>query len=579
MTRNITLTKKILFLLSSKDKRKLIILFFLLLIGIFLEVLSIASLIPLTSTIINANAPANSLIKKLASIFYSSPKQSDFLIFSLILMISIYIIKSIYIIFSSHIQSKFSGNQVAKLSRELFEGYLYQNYSFHLKRNSAELIRNIQNETNQFASALQSLIVLFLEFSVILGLFILLFIKEPLGCLYLCLFLTISVYVYHLYTKNKLLIWGESRQKYAAIANKHLLQGLGGIKDVKLLGKENYFLQQFHNSNKIINNNNIKVNTLSLVPRSYLELLAVISLAGMLVIMIINHKPISDFVPTIGLFIASAFRIIPSFNRIMYSVSVLKFSEPVFNLLYHELNYIKLNQKFITTKKISDIKFFNKINLINLDFQYEKSKKILDKVNIEIKFGDSIAFIGPSGSGKTTLLDLILGLLVPISGKIIIDDHFDINEDLVSWQKNIGYVPQNIYLIDDSIKKNIAFGIEEKNINEKQLSQAIYDSQLKEFIDTLEDGIETNVGERGVRLSGGQKQRIGIARALYNNPNILVLDEATSALDIKTEKEVMASINKLKKMKTIIIVAHRLSTIEDCNKIYKFQDGTIIKEK
>ena len=293
--------------------------------------------------------------------------------------------------------------------------------------------------------------------------------------------------------------------------------------------------------------------------------------------MILQNKPVGDLIPTLGVFVAAAFRMIPSINRIMAALQKVTFSRPVIEVIYNELKDIR-KIKRDNIEPIPKIHLLDKITIENINYAYNDSNKnVLENVSFSILKGSCVGIIGKSGSGKSTLIDIMLGLLQPTQGYVKIDA-MDINgnDNLKKWQSAIGYVPQNIYLIDDTLRKNIAFGINENEIDEYAIQNSIIASQLSDFVNELPEGLETMVGERGVRLSGGQRQRIGIARALYNNPDILFFDEATSALDSNTETGVMESINSLKGNKTIIIVAHRLSTLENCDKIYKIENGIIV---
>ena len=280
------------------------------------------------------------------------------------------------------------------------------------------------------------------------------------------------------------------------------------------------------------------------------------------------------------MFAVAAFRLLPSFNRITNFLSIILFNKPAVDAVYHDLKEIEQIEKGTNYNEKENVKrtqLKKKIEIRNVCFHYpESEQKVLDMVSFEIKKNQSVAFIGPSGAGKTTLADILLGALAPTYGEIKVDGE-NINENLRSWQKNLGYIPQTIYLMDDTIKNNIAFGIEESEIDQKKLEEAIEKAQLRDFIEALPEGLETEVGERGVKLSGGQRQRIGIARALYNDPDVLVLDEATSALDNDTEKAVMEAIENLSGSKTLIIIAHRLTTIQNCDIVFEVKEGKVKK--
>jgi len=491
-------------------------------------------------------------------------------------LVLVYLIKAVFLVFLSWKQSRISAELSADLSRSLFLGYLEQPYTFHLQRNSAELLRNIQGEISQFSSVSQSFISLSIELSVVLGVSTLLIWVEPIGALVVTSFLAISAIGFHQLTKNKLLRWGKQRQFHSGLLNQHLLQGLGGVKDVKLMGRENYFIEEYSSHNAANAKVQIKVTTLGLIPRVYLELLAVMGLAGLISLMMLQKKPLELLIPTIGVFVAAAFRLIPSANRIMYFVQQIRYSQPVIEVLYNEFHLIRNTKK--TNIDSSKLYFNSIIKVENLNFNYINTKvNALNNVSICINKGESVGFIGPSGSGKSTLADIILGLLTPNKGKISVDGQ-DIQKNLRSWQDIIGYVPQSIYLTDDTLKRNVAFGISNDKIDDLAVARAIKAAQLYDFVQSLPNKLETYVGERGIRLSGGQRQRIGIARALYHDPEILVLDEATSALDTATEHQVMNAITALQGSKTIIIVAHRLSTVERCERIYRLKQGEIVQE-
>ena len=563
-------------MLSANQERQVVILGTLMIVGVFFEMIGLGALIPALGLMLNPGIINNYPLLNKIFTQLGNPTQLQIVIYGLILLIIIYAIKAIFLIFLSWRQSKFSSELSADLANQLFFGYLKLPYGFHLEKNSAELLRNIQSEVGQFTFISQSVIALSVEISIVIGVALMLLIIEPAGALIITSFLILSVYIFHSLTKKRLLSWGELRQKHTGLANQHLLQGLGGVKDVKLLGREDYFLNEF----SVQNNSNAKiqtrVSTLGLVPRLYLELLAVIGLVGLIIIMVIQNKPIELLLPTMGVFAAAAFRMIPSANRIMTSIQGIRYAKPVVELLYSEIELIRAINEIKNSNEL--IVYHDKLQLKNLSFQYPSSDlKALDNVTLSIIKGQTVGLIGPSGSGKTTLVDIILGLLKPTYGEILSDGK-NINNNIRSWQNQIGYVPQSIYLTDDSLRNNIAFGIPSNEINEIEILNSIKAAQLVEFINSLPNGLDTFVGERGVRLSGGQRQRIGIARALYNNPPFLLLDEATSALDTATEVEVMSEVMAMRGQKTILIVAHRLTTVSTCDIIYRFSSGKIVEE-
>lgn len=570
---------KLRYLLTTSQKKQVIILGFLLLIGTVFEMAGLGILIPALGLMLTPDIGLKYPFFKPYLIFLGNPTQVQLVIGGMIVMVLIYLLKSIFLVFLTWRQSKFTTELSADLGYKLFNGYLHQPYSFHLNRNSAFLIRNIQSDIAQFSNVCQSAITLSLEFSLLAGVALLLIVAEPFGAMIVTVFFAISAFFFQRITKKKLLFWGKQKQLLSGLVNKDLQQGFGGVKDIKVLGREDEFLREFKGHNETFYKILSRISTLNLVPRSYLELLAVIGLAGLIVLLVLQGRSLELLIPTIGIFVAAAFRMIPSVNRIMSSMQTIRFSKPVIDMLFDEFTLINHTRNSFPKSSSPIVVFKNLVELKGLCFMYKDTQsKAIDNICVEIRKGESIGLVGPSGSGKSTMVDLILGLLTPQSGKILIDGK-DIHENLRHWQDQIGYVPQSIFLIDDTIRKNIALGIPEEKIDVKLLESALEAAQLGGFIKTLPDQLETIVGERGVRLSGGQRQRIGIARALYHQPEILVLDEATSALDTETEEKVMEAVNKLKGNKTLILIAHRISTLANCDRIYNLKMGKIVNEE
>ena len=568
--------QKLAYLLSPAQKRQLIILGGLLLIGMLFEMAGLGILIPALGLMLNSDIgkeypKLNPFLDALGN-----PTQIQLVLWGMSILVFVYIIKAVFLSFLSWRQSKFSSELSADLSQNLFMGYMRQPYTFHLQRNSAELLRNIQIEINQFTAVSTAAVNLTLEFCVVFGVAFMLIWVEPLGALVVTSFLGVSAFGFHQLTKHKLLSWGENRQIHQGLANQHLLQSLGGVKDVKLMGREDYFFGEYTTQNQMYAKIMAKVTTLSLLPRMYLELLAVVGLAGLIVLMVMQNKPLDLLLPTLGVFVAAAFRMIPSVNRIMNSIQTIRYSRPVLDVLYDEFQSINNSERYLQKK--AKLNFANDLFLKDLSFNYYNTEyQALNNISMRIKRGESVGFIGPSGSGKSTLVDVILGLLIPVNGTIEVDGQ-DIKYNLRGWQDQIGYVPQSIYLTDDTLRKNVAFGIANDLIDNFSVDRAIKAAQLDEFVASLTEGLETFVGERGIRLSGGQRQRIGIARALYHDPSVLVLDEASSALDSETERGVMEAVTALHGEKTLVIVAHRLSTLSNCDRIYKLDKGKIVEE-
>ena len=571
--------KKLNKLISSSEHKKLVLLIFFLFIGMVFEVLGIGVLLPILTAILNPETLFSNELASSILDFLKINNKDKIIKTALGTLLVIYFSKSVFLIFLSYYQNRFISNISAYLSDKLFLNYIYQNYTFHINRNSSELIKNFQVEITYFSNFLLSTINLFTEATLAFSVVITLFFIEPLGTFIVLIFFGSSSFIFHQFTKTRTAEWGIIREEIDGKISKTVLEALSGIKEVILLGKQSFFKNKLEKHNVVKASMNTKALTLRQVPRYYLELLSVFTLIFFVFIMLSQNKNVDNVIITLGVFVAATFRILPSINRILGSLQHIKYYKSSIDLLYKEFELTdyenqtpKLNCKRKTPHKL--------ISLNQLCFTYPGTKKtILDKVSLALDVGSTIGIIGVSGSGKSTLVNIIVGLFQPTSGEILIDKKFNIQTDLKAWQKAIGYVSQDVFLSDDSILMNVAFGIDKEQIDIDLMGKVLYQSQLTEFIESLPDGYDTKVGERGVQLSGGQKQRIGIARALYRQPDILILDEATSALDTKTEEDIMISIDHLKGQMTIIIVTHRLVTLKNCDKIYSIKEGILSKEK
>jgi ATP-binding cassette, subfamily B, bacterial PglK len=565
--------KKIISLLNASQHKEVAILFIFMLISMILETFSIALIIPVLASIANPNFLIDYPMAADISAFFGSPTKIQLVIGSMVILAVAFLIKSIFLIYMGWRQSKFQAGLRLFISKKLFTGYMHLPYTFHLQRNSAELIRNVTGEVFEFLATVQSVMVIAAEVLVLIGISTLLLIVEPYGFFAVSGLVAITGSMLFLFTRKKVTKLGGERQEHDGKLLQHLQQGLGGVKDAKLLGCEEEFIKQYRYHISKSAYISVRYGVYQMVPRHLFDFVAIVGMTLLVLIMAEQGKPIDTFITSLGIFAVAAFRLMPSANRILHSMQRLRYNLPVVGKIHHEISMFSTPFKKSNFKKV--LTFENKIQIRNVTYIYSGSKKnALSGINITIPKGSSVGFIGESGSGKSTLIDIVLGLLEPTKGDVLIDK-VNIQDDLRKWQDQIGYVPQNIYFTDDTIRKNIAFGTPEGKIDDVAIDKAIQKAGLAIFIDNLPDGVNTEIGERGVRMSGGQKQRLGIARALYHNPEVIVFDEATSALDINTEKNVMNSINKLKGKKTLIIVAHRLSTVSECDKIYHFNQSKL----
>ena len=561
--------KKIRALLPRAQKKALIILSFLLLIGMFFEILGLGILLPILTILLNPEQ-LSEVLAYVTIVDITVFSYNEVMVFCLLSLFFIYVFKTLFLVFITYKQNVILENIGISIQNKLFSKQLYQPYRDHLYRDFSDIIKDVHVEIIYFVSFCRSLITLLVEIALVISILATILYLEPRGALAIGIIFGVLALIFLQLSKKKLKVWGDTREALDRKILKTLTDSLSGIKEVKLFHKEAYFLDALKKNNykkaKIFAN----YQTLSQIPRFYLELITIIGMVGLILVLFYNGVKTTQIVTLLGVFVAAAFRMIPSVNRILSALQNIKYYGATVNKIYNQIIGFDFSKSNKNSKQFA---FDKEIKLEDIQFSY-KEKIILNSTNLEIKKGTTIGIVGASGSGKSTLVDLINGLLKPTKGTITVDG-IEIDEFIKSWQQTIGYVGQEIFLIDDTIKANIAFGMSDQEINMDSIYKALEAAQLSSFIDDLELGIETKVGERGVQLSGGQKQRIGIARALYHNPSVLIFDEATASLDHETEKQVMNSIYNLKQDKTMIIIAHRISTLEDCDQVYEVKNGKI----
>ena len=571
------LVSKIRQLMTPAERRGALFLLGLMFVGMTLETLCTGLVIPAIALMMQQDLATTYPQFQPLLAALGNPTQAELIVNVMLGLVAIYLLKNLFLAFLAWRQTRFAFGVQVQLSQRLFTAYLRQPYTFHLQRNSAQLIRNVTGEVGMFTDAIVNSLNITTELLVLLGISALLLAVEPAGTLIAVLVLGGAALSFHHGMRNRISRWGETRQLHDGLRLQHLQQGLGGAKDVKLLGRESNFLDQYRvHSAKSARVGQFQA-TLLMMPRLWLELMAVAGLATLVITMLAQGRPMATIVPTLGLFAAAAFRLMPSVNRILAAAQVLRYYLPVVNTLHEELQ-LASPEPAARPRGPAAAGFQSDIRLAGVAYAYPAAAvRALDGVALRIRKGESVGFVGPSGSGKSTLVDVILGLLTPGSGQVLVDGE-DVQKNLRAWQDQIGYVPQSIYLTDDTLRRNVAFGLADEAIDNAAVAQAVRAAQLEEFVAALPKGLETMVGERGIRLSGGQRQRIGIARALYHDPAVLVLDEATSALDTATESGVMQAVTALRGAKTILIVAHRLSTVAHCDRLYRLELGRIAAE-
>ena len=568
--------KEFRYIFNRKQKIGLLLLLFAIGIGTFLELAGVTAIMPFINVVMDPSSIQRRWYLKWVYDAFGFQNNTDFIIFVAVVLIVVYVVKNLYLCFMYNMQYRFTYENRRRVATRMLKAYLRQPYSYHRVHPSSELMRNISTDTERMFEGVLSILQLLTEICVCVVLGIYLFIMDKTITIGVGIIMALFLVIFTIGFKNYIAYIGSENRKYAALIVKWLQQSFGGIKEAKILEREEYFLEQFDQNYKKSAGYDRQYRFLQVAPRPIMEAVCVAALLSVIIFKLLRGTNSTYFVSTLSVFAIGAFRLMPSVNRITSYLSVLMFTKSSIHAVYHDLKEVEeLEKTEINRREEAPLTVKSMIRVKELSFRYpDADTDVLKDVNLEIRKNQSIALIGPSGAGKTTLADIILGVLEPTSGKVCVDDT-DIQEHMNAWHKNIGYIPQTIYLMDATIRENIAFGIPDQEIDEARLDRAVKEAQLKEFVDGLKDGLGTVIGESGVRLSGGQRQRIGIARALYNDPDVLVLDEATSALDNETERAVMEAIDGLAGSKTLIIIAHRLTTIKNCDVVYEVKNGNV----
>ena len=563
----------IISLLNKSQKNDLLKIFFLILIATLLETFSISLVIPLITSIVN---PESILLKRIISFTYLDLNKDNLIIYATMLFTFVFLIKTLFLIYFHWKRTKFIYTTQHFFSKKIYDIYLNQPYSFHIKNNSAQLLRNVTSEVGAFTNAINALSIILSEFFIVSGVLFLAIYFNPITTASIFTLFTLLGFLYYSIVKNMTLDWGKKRIFNEGKRIQDLQQGFSIIRSIKVSNKENFFVEKYALHNFLFTTMTQYTNFLGNIPRLLIEFIAIFFASILIIFLLKTGSTQDELIITFALFVAITFKLLPSLNRIISNIQSLRYVEPTLDVLENEF---KLENKKEILPNDKNLFKLNKDILFNkVSFCYPGANQdIINNVSFSINKGDITGIIGQSGSGKSTVLNLILGLLEPTSGNIKIDGKPLTNDNAKYWQKNIGFVPQQINLIDDTLKNNIAFGIEENLINISALQNSISLSQLTEFINQNPDRLDALVGERGISLSGGQIQRIGMARALYTSPSLLILDEPTSSLDTETEKQLIDDILKLKKDRTVIIISHNKSITDICQKVIILKDSKIIE--
>lgn len=558
-------------ILDSGERRRAALLTAVLLVGTALELVSLGLFMPVVSML--ASDHFTSDYPWLADIVGTN---DELLLVTRVFaaLIAVFAVKSVYIAWSIWLQRGFSASIEYRLSSLLFRTYTRKPFVFHLNNNSSVLIRNIGMASQFVSLTIDSLLVMGTDGAVLVVIVIFLVILEPVGTCVVVVALGLTAMFFHLVTRAKIQAWGHRRVKHEAKKIQYLQEGFGAIKEIKVLRREVEFISRFEGEVGQMTQIGRRYGTITALPRIWLELLTLVGVAVLIAVLVAQGQSLNDTLPVLGVFTAASFRVMPSMNRLIFAVQNLRYSRSILGLLAADLE--EQNSSVLEDGILSITKLERSIDFCDVSFIYPSSEQpAVSNVSFSIKAGNAVGFVGSSGAGKSTLVDMLLGLLVPTTGHVIIDGRSQSSNDGVNTM-SVGYVPQNIYLTDDSLRNNVALGFPLGAIDDDQVWEALRRASLANFVAQLPDGLDTQMGERGVRLSGGQRQRIGIARALYSHPSVLVLDEATSSLDVLTEEEIVREIASMRGSLTIIVVTHRFSSVSICDVVHHIESGCIV---
>lgn len=569
--------KKLNQLLEPREKRKLIPLLLLTTAGAFFEMLGVSMVVPLVTAIMNPEIlTTNALIAPLCRIF-GITEHREFIIFCIVAMILVFIIKDLFLVFEHYCRSRFVFHNRFRMQQKTLHAFLKKPYEYYLNARSGEILRVVRTDVQNVYGLLMTFLSLVSESVVSLALIAVILTIDPVMTLLIAGFLAVMVAVIVKVVRPKLQKEGKIFRENLSKAYSWTLQCIQGIKEIKVGGRENFFEQSFEEVGKNQIEAEKRYTVLNSVPKVIIEMGCVCSALLVMLIMILAGREPADLIPAFAAFAMAAVKLMPASNRIINAVNAVAYHGSSIDRLLENLQKEEAPEGEAENSKVK-IKLQKEAELSEISYRYPNSNEIIfDGASMKIPVGHSVGIIGTSGAGKTTAVDILLGLLKPEKG-CVLSDGVDVSQNLRGWQDLIGYIPQSIFMMDGTVRDNVVFGADVSD--DEKVWKALREARLEDFIRRQPDGLDTQIGERGIRLSGGQRQRIGIARALYEDPELLVFDEATSSLDNETESAIMESINSLHGKKTMVIIAHRLQTIENCDMVYRVPgDGSIIRER
>ena len=574
--------KKMMKLLDKKQKRTMVLIVFMMLIGAILEALGISVIVPIVQIVMDEKALEEPGIVKSIYDFLGLTSQTQFTLVILGAMAAIFAIKNIYLYVQQKVLCHFVYTNQFRTSQRMMRNYLHKDYEFYLNADTAVVQRTITSDVNNMYALILNSLQLISELIVSAIIASILIISDWKMTVFISVVLGVTLFLINAAIKPVMRKAGQDNQDYYSLLFKLISQTVMGIKEVKVTAREQNFVDDYVKCGKGYVDAVQKYTLLTSVPRLLIETVCISGTVIYMMVLVALGTPLADLVTTLTVFAMAVVRLMPCATRINTYLNNISYFEPflmgVSDNLQDEINhpnlkieFAKEDQKKMPVKKM--------ISLKDITYSYPNSDRLIfDHADMEIPIGKAVGIVGSTGAGKSTVVDILLGLLKMQGGTVYADDQ-DINSDYYGWLKNVGYIPQMIFMLDDTIRRNVAFGLPDDAINEERVWEVLKEAQLDEFIKTLPEGLDTSIGERGIRLSGGQRQRIGIARSLYNDPDVLIMDEATSALDNDTEAAIIESINRLHGKKTLVIIAHRLQTIENCDMIYRVKDGKLVRER
>ena len=575
------IVKKLRYILNRKQKVNICFLGVMILIGGVLETLNVSAILPVVYVIIDPVQAQENKYMKIVMDFIGIEDVSSLIIPFLSILIVMYILKNAFLLLLASEQNKFISYNRNKLISQVLREFLNRPYEFYLDADIPTVFRLTDSDIPNVFNILMALISLVSEAVVFSFICLFLLLTDWKLVVFMVVIFGIMSLLLFKIIKPKMADLGAKNQTIQSRIAKWRIQAIYGIKDVKVLHREAFFADNYEDSGKIGAAYSKKHAVMNNIPRLLIETVFMTSILLYIMYYVVVGNDIAALVPMLTAFALAAMRLLPSVNRINTYLTDVSYFRPCLDYVYENMNINEIsrrnNQTLLVVDDTKKMQLRDKIELRDIVYAYPNTDKLIfDHADMEIPYGKSVGIMGPSGAGKSTIVDILLGLLKVHAGKIVCDG-VNIFDNYPAWLAQIGYIPQSIYLVDEPIRNNIAFGIAEEEIDNERIWQVLEDAQLKDFIKTLPEGLDTTIGDRGVRLSGGQRQRLGIARALYHNPEILVFDEATSALDNETEQAVMDAINSFHGKKTMVIIAHRLNTIEKCDVIYKVDGGQIVE--